>query len=77
MKTVLYQRVGGLICLIFDTACGMKNRTVKVCSRNCENKVQMAQTGNLCYAIQAMLIWYFATFSTASFLTYRLSQLTM
>lgn len=51
MKTVQYQWVGGLICLTFDTACGMKNRTVKVCSKSCENKVPMVQAGNLCCAI--------------------------
>lgn len=51
MKTMQYQRVGGLNCLILDTACGIKNRTVKACSRNWENKVQMVQTGNLCYAV--------------------------
>lgn len=51
MKTVQHQRVGGLICLIFDTACVMKNRTVKVRSRSCENRVQVVQARNLCYAI--------------------------
>lgn len=59
MKTVQYQRVGGLNCLILDTACGIKNRTVKAHSRNCENKVQMVQAGNLCYAIKAMLFCFF------------------
>lgn len=34
MKTVQYQRVGGLNYLVLDTACEIKNRTVKVCSRN-------------------------------------------
>lgn len=46
-----YQRVGGLNYLILDTASRIKNRTVKACSRNCENKVQMVQAGNLCYAV--------------------------
>jgi len=51
MKPVQYQRVGGLNCLTVNTACGIKDRTVKACSGNSENKVQMVQTGNLCYAV--------------------------